>query len=48
MDAPVDHLLADLIQLPGHGAIVNGIADAQHDAADQGGVDRRMHLRVAA
>ena len=42
MDAPVDHLLAQLLELAGDRAVVHGVADAQHDAADQRRIDDRV------
>src|SRR5262245_60999951 len=48
MDAPVDHLLADLFELPGHRTVVYRIAHAQHQASDQAGVDLGLELGLAA
>src|SRR5271157_3712290 len=48
MDTPVDHLLAKGLQLPGDRAVVDGVADAEHGAADKLGLDRRLEQHVAA
>ena len=42
MDTPIDHLLAKLFEPRGDRTVVDGVADAHHDAADQFG----PHLHV--
>src|SRR5271163_3707045 len=39
MNTPIDHLLANGLQLVGDGAVVDGVADAKDGPADQGRID---------
>src|SRR5271163_1197669 len=48
MDTPIDHLLANLLQLVGDGAVVDGVADAEDGPADQRGIDDRFQDRPAS
>src|SRR3569623_934621 len=39
MDTPMDHLRPNPFQLRGNGRVVDGVADTDHDAGDQVGID---------
>src|SRR5579864_7566839 len=46
IDAPVNHLLADVFEPAGDGTVVDGVADPEHDAADQVGIDEASQDRL--
>ena len=48
MGTPVHHLLTESLQLVGDRAVVNGVAQAKHRAADQLGIDGQFQDRLAA
>ena len=48
MNTPIDHLLANGLQLVGDGAVVDGVADAEDGPADQRRIDDGLQNRLAA
>src|SRR5271163_3201678 len=48
MNTPIDHLLANGLQLVGDGAVVDGIADAKDGPADQCRIDGGIQNRPPA